>query len=91
MEAAGFDTYITTEQGTAVSSGTTAAEATLAVGDKVKLAAEATVYGSTAKFKSWVYTSTLYVREINGSRVVISTLKTGAVTGATDKKYLTKI
>jgi hypothetical protein len=38
-----------------------------------------------------VYDSTLYVREIKGSRLVISTLKSGAVTGAVDKKYLTKI
>lgn len=91
LKAAGFDTYITTEQGKAVSSGTEATVTALAVGDKVKMAAEATVYGSTAKFKSWVYSSTLYVREISGSRVVISTLKTGAVTGAVDKKYLTKI
>ena len=91
LKAAGFDTYITTEQGKAVSSGTEATVTALAVGDKVKMAAEATVYASTAKFKSWVYSSTLYVREISGSRVVISTLKTGAVTGAVDKKYLTKI
>lgn len=89
-KAAGFDTYITTEQGKAVSSsGSTAAS--LAVGDKVKLASNAPVYGSSTKFSSWVYSSTLYVREISGNRVVISTQKTGAVTGAVDKKYLTKI
>lgn len=89
LKAAGFDTYITTEQGEAVTSGTTAAS--LAVGDKVKLASNAPAYGSTTKFQSWVYSSTLYVREINGDRVVISTQKTGAVTGAVDKKYLTKV
>ena len=92
LKAAGFDTYITTEKGEAVSSGTTAAtSSTLAVGDKVKLAANAPTYGTSTKFSSWVYSSTLYVREINGSRVVISTQKTGAVTGAVDKKYLTKV
>lgn len=90
LKAAGFDTYITTEQGKPVSSGGSAA-ASLAVGDKVKLASNAPVYGSSTKFQSWVYSSTLYVREIKGNRVVISTLKTGAVTGAVDKKYLTKI
>lgn len=84
LKAAGFDTYITTEQGTAASS-------TLNVGDKVKLASNAPVYGDSTKFSSWVYSSTLYVREISGNRVVISTQKTGAVTGAVDKKYLTKI
>lgn len=90
LKAAGFDTYITTEQGKAVSSSGSAA-ASLAVGDKVKLAFNAPVYGSSTKFSSWVYSSTLYVREISGNRIVISTQKTGAITGAVDKKYLTKI
>lgn len=90
LKAAGFDTYITTEQGKAVSSSGLAA-ASLAVGDKVKLASNAPVYGSSTKFSSWVYSSTLYVREISGNRIVISTQKTGAITGAVDKKYLTKI
>lgn len=43
------------------------------------------------KFSSWIYDSTLYVREISGDRVVISTQKTGDITGAVDKKYLNKI
>lgn len=90
LKAAGFDTYISTEQGKAVSSSGSAA-ASLAVGDKVKLASNAPVYGSSTKFSSWVYSSTLYVREISGNRIVISTQKTGAITGAVDKKYLTKI
>lgn len=90
LKAAGFDTYITTEQGKAVSSSGSAA-ASIAVGDKVKLASNAPVYGSSTKFSSWVYSSTLYVREISGNRIVISTQKTGAITGAVDKKYLTKI
>lgn len=66
-------------------------DATLAVGDKVKMASGATVYGTMSKFRSWVYSATLYVRGISGERVVVSTQKTGAVTGAVDKKYLTKI
>ena len=66
-------------------------EQKLAVGDKVKMAKNAPIYGKTTTFKSWVYDSTLYVREIKGSRIVVSTQKTGAVTGAVDKKYLTKI
>lgn len=90
LKAAGFDTYITTEQGKAVSSSGSAATS-LAVGDRVRLASNAPVYGSNTKFSSWVYSSTLYVREISGNRIVISTQKTGAVTGAVDKKYLTKI
>lgn len=91
LKAAGFDTYITTEQGKAVSSSGRTAAASLAVGDKVKLTSNAPVYGSSTKFSSWVYSSTLYVREISGNRIVISTQKTGAITGAVDKKYLTKI
>ena len=63
----------------------------LKVGDKVKLRKGALCYGKSTGFQSWVYDSTLYVREIKGSRVVISTLQSGAVTGAVDKKYLTKI
>ena len=90
LKAAGFDTYITTEQGKPVSSGGSATTS-LAVGDKVKLTSNAPIYGSSTKFQSWVYSSTLYVCEISGNRVVISTQKTGAVTGAVDKKYLTKI
>lgn len=65
--------------------------ATLNVGDTVKVTPNAPVYGGTAKFQPWVYGSTFYVREISGNRVVISTQKTGAVTGAVDKKYLTKV
>ena len=89
LKAKGFDAFITTESGTAATVSTPAA--TLAVGDKVKLASGAPVYGTSMQFQSWVYSSTLYVREISGNRIVISTLKSGAVTGAVDKKYLTKI
>jgi glycerophosphoryl diester phosphodiesterase len=88
IKAAGFDAFITTKAGTAVNS---ASATTFAVGDKVKLASNATIYGSTNKFATWVYNSVLYVREIDGNRIVISTQKTGDITGATDKKYLTKI
>lgn len=90
IKAAGFEAFITTEQGEAVSSGNVTSES-LKVGDRVRLTSNATVYGGSTKFQSWVYSSTLYVREISGNRVVISTQKSGAVTGAVDKKYLTKI
>lgn len=88
VKAAGFDAFITTKVGTAAS---TPVVESLKVGDKVKLQKGAPCYGKSTGFRSWVYDSTLYVREINGSRVVISTLQSGAVTGAVDKKYLTKI
>lgn len=73
------------------STGNAAQETTLSVGDVVKMDKAATVYGTSGKFASWVYGAKLYVRQINGSRIVVSTQKTGAVTGAVDKKYLTKV
>lgn len=60
-------------------------------GDKVKLSSNATIYGTSRRFDLWVYSSTFYVREIAGSRVVLSTRRDGRVTGAVNKKYLTKI
>lgn len=67
------------------------ASADLAVGDRVKMDKFATIYGTLRKFSSWVYSAKLYVRGIDGNRIVVSTLKSGAVTGAVDKKYLTKV
>ena len=61
------------------------------MGDKVKLDKDAVVYGTNRKFASFVYNSELYVRGVTGSRAVISTLQSGAVTGAVDIKYLNKI
>lgn len=89
VKAAGFDAFIATANQS--SGGSTPAAPSLKVGDKVKMAKDAPVYGKSTKFQSWVYSSTLYVREINGDRIVVSTLKTGDVTGAVDRKYLTKI
>lgn len=91
LKSKGFDAFVTTESGTAVSTQSSAASSSLDEGDKVKMSKSATIYGTSRKFQSWVYNSTLYVREIDGNRVVISTVKTGDITGAVDKKYLTKI
>lgn len=60
----------------------------LKVGDIITLDNNATVYNSNRRFASWVYDKKLYVREIKGNRVVVSTLKEGAVTGAVDMKYI---
>lgn len=57
------------------------------VGDKVSLLDGATYYNGTS-IPNWVFKKTLYVRQINGDRIVISTLKSGAITGAVHKKYL---
>ena len=61
---------------------------TLNVGAEVTIKPEATVYGSRRKFASWVYNKKLYVRSINGNRIVVSTLREGAITGAVDIKYI---
>lgn len=67
------------------------ATSVLQVGDRVSMVQDATVYGKTRKFASWVYKATLYVRQISSDRIVVSTQSTGAITGAVDRKYLTKI
>lgn len=66
------------------------ASAALKVGDKVKLASNATYYDGSA-IPPWVKASTLYLRSLSGDRAVISTVKSGAITGAVNKKYLTRV
>ncbi len=66
-------------------------EQTLKVGDKVKLRQGAKDLNTKGGFAAWVYNSTLYVREISGDRVIISTQKSGAVTGAVSKADLVKV
>ncbi len=60
----------------------------LKIGDTVSLDKDAVVYNTQIRFAPFVYNSTLYVRDIQNDRIVISTQKTGAVTGAVDVKYL---
>ena len=58
------------------------------VGDVVTLLANAT-WSTGASIPSWVYTKTLYVREIRKNGIVaISTLKEGAITGTIQPKFL---
>lgn len=60
-------------------------------GDAVKLVSGAK-YISGQSIPDWVFDRTLYVREIrNNGDVVISTVKTGAVTGVVAQKYLKKV
>ncbi len=92
LKNASFNAFVTTKSGVPVDEVMEEDnEVVLDEGDKVRMAVGATVYGKSKKFQSWVYNATLYVREINGDRIVVSTQKTGAITGAVHKKYLTKI
>ena len=59
------------------------------VGDTVKLVKGATYYNGVS-IASWVFNKTLYVRAVSGDNITISTLKSGAITGIVNKKYLTK-
>ena len=88
LKAAGFDTYITTKSGTPVGDSV---EVTLVEGDRVKMAKDAPVWGKDYSFQPWVYDFALYVRDIAGDCVTVSTQKTGAITGSVHKNYLTKI
>lgn len=63
----------------------------LKIGQKVTMRRDAPIYGMVGHFADWVYDSVLFVREINGNRIVVSTKKTGAVTGAVDAKYLDRV
>lgn len=66
-------------------------EDVLKVGDKVKLTSDAT-YFNGASIPSWVKKMKLYVRGFRkDGYIVISTQKTGAITGAVGKKFLKKI
>ena len=60
------------------------------VGDAVKLISGAT-YASGKSIPSWVFKSVLYIRELRNDCAVVSTQKTGDVTGVVALKYLTKV
>lgn len=60
------------------------------IGDEVRLVQGAT-YHDGKRMPSWLFTMPLYVRNIGGDIIVFSTLKTGAVTGMVNKKYLQKV
>ena len=63
---------------------------TVRAGDLVRLANDATIYGTDKRFAPFVYNSLLYVRELKDNRAVISIVAEGPVTGAVDVQYLTK-
>lgn len=88
LKSDGFGAFVTTKIGTPASETTTNLQ--LKIGDAVKLRKNAPVYNTSTLFQSWVYDSVLYVRGIYNDRVVISTSKSGPVTGAVGKNYLVK-
>ena len=80
-DLAGVEYFVFDENGKAIYTPENLEGETLKVGDAVKLIPDATYY-TGVKIPNWVIASKLYIREIrkNGD-YVISTQKTGAVTG----------
>lgn len=62
----------------------------LRVGERVRVKKNAPIYKMSGRFQDWVYDAVFYVREIKGDRIVISTVKSGPVTGAVEARYLQK-
>lgn len=48
------------------------------------------VFTNGKSIASWMFNKKLYVRRINGDNITISTVKTGAISGIVDKKWLKK-
>ena len=86
LDADGYKSFITTKVGNAVKENVQ-----FKYLDRVMLQKDAPVYGTTAKFQNWVYNSIMFVRGVYNDRVVFSINQAGAITGAVDKKYLTKV
>lgn len=96
LKAAGFNAIIKTNENKVVTEKEeprveVPKEVILKEGDLVKMQKDAPVYGKDTKFQSWVYDKILFVRDITGDRIVVSTVATGPITGAVHKKYLTKV
>lgn len=94
LKAAGFDAVIKNGENEVVKEpdAENIKEVTLKEGDKVRMQKGAPVYGKLdTLFQPWVYNEVLFVRDIAGNRIVVSTVATGPITGAVDKKYLTKV
>ena len=80
-DQAGAGYYVFDEKGNVVYPTSSSIPSKLAEGDTVKLVSGAT-YWDGRSIPSWVFKKTLYVRGFRGNdSVIISTLKTGAITG----------
>ena len=86
---AGVGYHVFDASGNIVYSVATTSSDTFKAGDEVKLVTGAK-YTSGNDIPSWVFNRKLYVRQVrpNGD-IIISTLKTGAITGTVAAKYLT--
>ena len=57
-------------------------------GDRVQVASNAVVYGTSYRWHSWVYGATFFVRKVVGDKATIAPAMKGACTGDVDVKYL---
>lgn len=89
VKNAGFNAFITTTSSSASSKSTSTDK--LKIGDKVRIKLGSKVYGTKIKFKPFIYTSTLYIRYIDGDKATVSTKKSGEITGSVAIDDLRKI
>lgn len=61
--------------------GSTPSTEKFAVGDKVRVRVGVKTFADGTPMAEWVRAATLYVREVRGNELVVSIVKTGAVTG----------
>ena len=80
----------TVKTGTTTQTANTNQNLVFTTGQKVKLQKGATYVGGK-KPANWVYNATLYVRKIDGTKITVSTLKVGAITGVVSAADLIKI
>lgn len=57
------------------------------IGDEVKITSDA-VFTNGKSVQRWVFSAKLYVRDVDGDRILVSIYKTGDVTGWFHKKYI---
>ena len=85
---AGYEVYDSKGKVVYTAPSKTTTTQTLKVGNTCKLTADAK-FTTGDDVPDWVINSTLYIREVSSDNtVVISTQKTGAITGRVNKKYI---
>lgn len=66
---------------------TPAIKSNFSIGDEVSVL-EGAIWANGKTISSWVFKSKMYVREITSKGIIISTFRSGAVTGTIEEKYL---